>query len=606
MVPILFVLMLATPPSGTGADSLPRRSADPVSWSDPESRARALRALEEACRLAPRRADLWLAFGRACARAGHHERAKACFERAARAAPAAAEAWTSLGDAWKDEWLRRVDRAALDQARASYEQATVLAPEDAEPWASLAACALLRGDPRAGLRAALRANETDPRAPQPMWMLGASLFRLGSLAYADSAFREARRHLPDSLAARVERAGFVWAGHDPDLTTPENEAELDYLARFALALFLFSDQGAMHWDMRAELFVRYGPPSGIEFGPAWAQLGWEQELEFHYAPDAQRPLYAPGPIGFPYDMQVWHYPELGMDVTLWDRFLTSTYDLPYSKQREQDPRPDPATLAGRDDLVPFGDGRGVYRAMAPGLKRLPLEAECDRFPSGADARVVGSIRATGNSSDSLWGSWAVADSTGHVVATATARLDASTCEPARDRAGTFTTNVAPGRYRVDFAAWDGRGKRGVEHRALVVEAPPIGPTLSDLLLLCADVRAGSSPDPRRLEPAIGGRVSGGQLTLYCEIDRLLSDPARPARFRYRTAMYALDRSGKRRTNAGPVYDAVREESNLGSHRRQFVTAPLRGLPPGSYELVLEVTDETNGRAARRSSRFTRI
>ena len=66
----------------------------------------------------------------------------------------------------------------------------------------------------------------------------------------------------------------------------------------------------------------------------------EHELEFQV--ERRRSLaYAPAPIAYPYHLQVWHYPQLGMDVSMWDRSLAQTYELPYSHWQEQEPLPDP-------------------------------------------------------------------------------------------------------------------------------------------------------------------------------------------------------------------------------------------------------------------------
>lgn len=349
--------------------------------------------------------------------------------------------------------------------------------------------------------------------------------------------------------------------------------------------------------------MRYGPPASVEFNPAHAQLDWDSELEFHYAPDATRPFYAPSAIGFPYDLQVWNYPDLGMSIDLWDRFLTHEYDVPYSKAADLDPRPDPELLAERTDVIALADGRGVFHATAPGVRPFPLAASCARFPGRDGVRMLGSLRADAEPSDSVWGSWALADSTGHVVATETRRLDVSACEPGKRQVCTFATEVPAGDYRLDFAVWDRRGRRGVEHLRTSASKPGPGPLLSDLVLLCATSPQVAQPEAFRIEPDLDGHVAGSQLTFYCEIDGLLSDAARPASFAYRSEIFALDKKGRRA--ARPVYEAQREEQNVGSHRRQFVTAPIRELAPGGYEFVLEVTDQANASTVTRTVRFVK-
>ena len=219
--------------------------------------------------------------------------------------------------------------------------------------------------------------------------------------------------------------------------------------------------------------------------------------------------------------------------------------------------------------------------------------------------LLGSLRVRDAAADSFWGAWALVDSTGRIVARQTRSLDDSSCEPRRAQVASFGADLAVGDYRVDFAAWDRHGRRGVQHRRVHVAGAPPGPTLSDLVLLCGAPAPGTAAEPSRLEPAYDCRVAGSQLTLYCEIDRLLSDPARPAHFSYRSAIYALDAKGRRMAPAEAVYEATREERNLGAHRRQFVNAPIQSLVPGPYELVLEITDLTNASTARRTLRFVK-
>lgn len=605
----LIVAFFASSVAGTASgadttvvDSLARHArALLVDDGGVESRIAALRSFDRATSLAPERGDLWLEFGRACIRMGRPERAHACLLRAARLTPGDPAVWAALGEAWKEKWLAHVDRSSLDSARACFARAAALAPEDAPAWTALSALALLRGDPSAALRAGLRALEAAPGATRPRIAIAAALFRMGHGASADSAFRAAFLNLDEPLDLRLTDGGFDWNGNDPDLTTAENEARLEYLTRLSIVLYLFDDGGALRWDQRAEMFVRYGPPSSVEFNPAWAQLG-RDELEYHYSPTAVRPFYAPPPIGFPYDMQVWYYPELGMSVELWDRWFKRIYELPFSNVHDAEPSPDPLALAERGDLIALDDGRGVFRTTPPNSRPLALRAACARFPSGAGLRLLGSLRADAAPGDSLWGAWALADSSGRVLARETRRLDPANCRPEEGQVGAFTTELPPGLYRVDFAAWDGRGRYGLERREVRVGSPPPGLALSDLVLLCGSP---IEPQPQsvRLEPALSGRLSGAQFAGYCEISGLTPAADGTAVFTYRSLVLAVDRKGLPR--ARPAFEASRDVEHRGSHRRQFITVPIANLPSGEYEFVIEVTDRANGATARQSTRFVK-
>ena len=113
----------------------------------------------------------------------------------------------------------------------------------------------------------------------------------------------------DAVASATTDPSWV---SDPDLTTPENEVELNARARLAHALLLFRDERSLRWDLRAELFVRYGMPAAIEYNPPEATL--------EYFTKRRRPVFwAPPELRYPFNMQVWHYPQLGLSVVLWDQ-----------------------------------------------------------------------------------------------------------------------------------------------------------------------------------------------------------------------------------------------------------------------------------------------
>jgi hypothetical protein len=48
---------------------------------------------------------------------------------------------------------------------------------------------------------------------------------------------------------------------------------------------------------------------------------------------------------------------------------------------------------------------------------------------------------------------------------------------------------------------------------------------------------------------------------------------------------------------------MREDTQAGSMRRQFVLVPVQSLPRGHYELEVIVTDQVNGSMAKRSAEF---
>ena len=494
------------------------------------------------------------------------------------------------------------------------------APRDPEPRVALAALALVKGDVDLATRAARSALRCAPDAADVLLALGMAAYRAGALATADSAFRDAIPRLPPDTRRRFYDVSIIaghdlaattttpgnddslahafWRPHDPDLTTPENEAELNFQARVAQVLLLFCDRGRVRWDMRAELFVRYGIPGSIRQPPTTTRL---DEREFTYRRLGQV-VYAPDELAYPYDEQIWEYPELGMSVSLWDRSLTDSYELPVAYEGDPGPRPDPARIANRPDLVLLGDGLGVYRALPPGVTPMTAHAQLTRFPAGALTRLVAHLEAPGGPGDSLWGSWIVLAGDGGTVARGAGALSISACDPTRRRIGEFSAEVPPDEYRVDLAADDHHGRRGVVHLRAEVASPPGSLALSDLVLLCGAQAQAMDAGAIRLEPDFERRVAGARtVTVYFEVDHLALRPDGSSRFACTYALRPVDENSTIR--AQPAFEATREEENVGGHRRQFVSAPLRSLKPGSYDLEVELRDLTSGATARGTTRF---
>lgn len=608
-------------PSGVAisVDSLLARANRAFSQSDPAVRGRSLGELEEATLREPARADVWLARGRANLEMGHFALARTCLARACRLAPDDAIAWRSLALAWKMDWLCSVEPASLDHALDCSARACQLAPARAEDWTLLAALELVRGRPGPAIVAGLRGRAVDPEAAGPLLMLGSALFRSGEIALADSSFSAALPLLPADVRARFEDSRVVnpvrvsradtpdadpkaaaredWAAVDPDLTTPENEALLDFRTRVAMALFLFSERGEVTWDMRAELFARYGPPSSIDYNPAGGQIGWDTDLEFHF----------PGSrMSYPYNLQVWHFDALGMTVGLWDRSLMHHYELPTSETREMDPRPDPGLMAQRQDVVTLGAGRGVFRALPPGARPIRVSATVSRFPQADSARVLAHIFAPGTLTDSLQGAWAVAAVNGRVLMRGTQPLTPAACDPTDLRVAEFSALLPEGDYQLHLTVSGSGKRRGIARTSTRVEPSGPGLAMSDLVLMCTPPAVAIGPGGVRIEPQLLPRLSGtSDATIYYELDRLVTGDDGLARFVYTYTVRPVDPADPEISTRSPVFEASREESTPGSHRRQFVNVPVANLKPGWYELDLTVRDLRSDRSVMRRLRFRR-
>jgi hypothetical protein len=570
--------------------------------------------LERASLLDPGKLDIWLDLGRLCLETGQRSRGRGCYVRAGIVAPDDVRAQLALGAAWRWEWLSSFDDSALARARQSMERAAALAPERAAAWSELAALELVRGRLDLSLMAARRAQAADPAGWQPLIALACVSYRSGEMARADSAFRLARPRLPLEVRRRFgistwRPAGggevVSWSGTDPDLTTPEHEAELDYLTRVSLAVVLFRDANGLRWDMRTELFVRYGPPAAVDVNPLSSPLAY-QHNRYHTQKPAGHMFYTPPPLPYPYNVQAWSYPELGIRAELWDRSLTQSFELPVALQAEADPRPDPALLASRPDLVAMGGGRGVFRAMAPGSIPIAAQATITRFPSDQGAILVAHLITAGEPTDTLRGTWAVVAMDGHVLTRGSGSLSASSCDPTGKRVVDFTVAAPPGAYRVDLTVTGSGGRRGLVRLPTTIARPGPSLALSDLVMLCGMQGASVTPEAVRIEPDMDRRVTGSRpLMVYFEIDHLSLGTDGGARFTYTYSIHPVKHEQPEQGTAPVAFEASREESHDGTRRRQFVTVPMRSIRSGAYDLRIHVLDHVAGTVAEGTMRFVK-
>ena len=591
----------------TEADSLRSLARERLKLGTLDARRQAMTELERASQLAPDDHHVWLDLGRLCLERGERQRGRDCYDRARRAAPDDPRAWAELGAAWTWEWLSSFDDSALANAARDLQRAAELNPDDAATWARLSALLIARGRPRAAEHAAGLGLAASPHAWEPILALGCAAWRQSRPALADSAFALARTRAPDEVRQRFTAAPWTvddrespnW-DHlpDPDLTTPENEAELDYLTRLGLALLLFRDARGLRWDMRTELYVRYGPPAAVEINPVDRTEFWW--VRGFYSPNHR---YLPPPMFFPYTCQVWAYPDLGMAVELWDRTLSQTFVLPIATDDYADPRPNPALLANRPDLLALADGRGVFRTMAPGSRPVNAQGQVARFPTADGMLLLAHVVTAGVPTDTLRGAWAVVAADGRVVTRGSHLMSPSACDPSTQRVAEFSATVPPGEYYVDLSVSGTGGRRGLVRLDAAVAPPTDSLDLSDLVLVCGASTPVSS-DPVRIEPNLERRVSGNEpMAIYLEIGHLQPGHDGRSRFLYSTSIHPAGRDARRAGH--PVYEASREEDFDGTRRRQFITVPTRSIRRGVYELRIQVRDLVSGTQAASALRFER-
>jgi len=349
--------------SQTDPDSLYRRALRHLQAGTTQDRQFAMQELEQAVRNSGRRVDILHAAAWTYSALGHYGQAHHCLDRITQLEPDDARAQARLGQLWKWQWLASVDPADYSNALDHFLRAAKLDPRDLESRLAITALALVRNNRKLGMAAARSAELCAPGSVEAELAVGCAAYRCADVSTADRAFQSTLPRLPASLrrrftdprgaafdaplealsAGEADSASVVcWRDRDPDLTTPENEAQLDFLSRVALAVLLFRDDRGVRWDMRAELFARYGIPKSI-VPPPPPDADQDVETYLSFAP-MRYITTARGPevdIVFPFHMQTWVYPELGMSVPLWDRSLRESYGLPVTYGHDADPRPAP-------------------------------------------------------------------------------------------------------------------------------------------------------------------------------------------------------------------------------------------------------------------------
>ena len=602
------------------ASRLVARAAKHLALRTIDGRRAAVAELERATVLEPLDPDYQLMLGRAYYASGFVHVAMQRFARVVAMVPADAGAHYGLGLTWRRDWLRYLDTTSLARAVDHVEAAARLDSSYADAWLTLASLRLERHEPGAAAEAAAHAVAADPGRLEGALALAAANWRLGNVELAERGFRATIPRLPRSVRERFEdfapiaseqdtaiynplpaagRADFArrfWGDQDPDLTTPENEAQLEYWARVTQAYFLFYDPKHREWDQRGELYVRYGPPEKADYNPLSAKL-------YSTVGSFSQTMY-------PMNVMVWSWPRFGMTVVLEDRVLSEYYQLPQTMDRDPDPRPDPVALA-RLGVVSTHELRGVFPALPPASVPVRLEAEVARFQGENGPRVLAMLEAASAPGDSLTARVVVFDSTGHEVARAAHPLAPSACEATRYRVADFTHELPPGRYTVGLSVRAG-ARRGTARVPVELFAPDTTLALSDIVVTCGTpVTLGPSV---RLDPNPQARVTAGApLIVYFEIYHLTPGDDGQSRFEYEYRVKSAEPDPRiwiQRALAPrptvPELEASRAEANAGALRRQFVSVPVQSLPPGSFRIEILVRDLLTGQEARGSAPFTHL
>jgi GWxTD domain-containing protein len=611
-----------------------------------DDRLRASKALRHAIDLAPDDVDLRLALADLYYRQNYLTLARRQLQAALSRDKNSAPAYSKLGRLAMRDWRKFQRRESLELARHYWQDGARRAPTDAGPWLGLGVIALLDRDALGALSAGRQVlasctNVTPQNEGEALLLVGAGAYGVNRPAMADSAFTAAlahltgpvRDHLTDispaasdadtaafnALSSSGARAQFLdrfWKARDPDLTTPFNEARLEFLSRGTLAYFLYFDPRHHAWDERGWYLVRYGMPDSSEYNPLY---GINEQV---------------GTPAGTTNRLLWTYKSLGFSVLLEDRYLNETYDLPISMEQEVDYVPNPDSLAR---LVKQGGyeqaGRGVVHRVMPGQHGLPGFARVGLFrsvqgfdpqasvaPAGApaSARVEAWLSVEGTDVAEDLGGEAVVlrDSTFEEVARAPS-LSPALCMSDTVGVMQFNFDLPPGKYVVGLAARDSVHRASGNWRVPVeVTAAASGRLeVSDLELACGvDPGKRNSPFAKTdyaVVPNPGSRAPRDQpFGFYFEVYNLVSDEHGVGKvsIEYQIQSVRKDRRpfifkivNPRKND--PVVNVAKVDDVPGRARFQYVSANLKDESPGPYRIDVTVTDLASNAVVKKSLDF---
>lgn len=586
-----------------------------------ESRRMAIAELERATLLQPEEPRYQLALARAYYKAGFLSYARKRYEKVGRLSPGDFDSHMGMGLVWRRDWLKYLDEGSLELAIGHFQSAGRARPSNADPWLQLVPLRVERGELDSAFACAERALAAAPERAEARLATAYVSFRLGQIARAATDFERAIPGLPRLARERfddispvsseedtmtlhrlplTEQPRFIdrfWREHDPDFTTPENEARLEYWSRVAQAYFLYFNTKREEWDLRGEVYVRYGPPERAEYNP----LGERLSVSF-------------GAYGnYPANVLVWDYPSLGMRVALQDRLLSEHYLLPITLTHDPDPRPDPGRIGEDLGQLPTRGGRGVFPMLPPGTRELPFESVLARFEGASAPRLLAQVESEGGPAQDLSATWVVVDTSLAEVLRGSRTLSPSACEPEAMRVADFAGSLEPGTYTVSLSIRDGARGRGVHRREIALGASPRGLALSDLVISCGPpITAGAGAV--RPEPNPSARIPASDpVTGYFEIYNLAPGADGVSQFEY---VYSVESAEKDprvwiqrvlapRQKPDPI-TVSRAETHAGTLRRQFLTVPLGALPAGRYRLLVRVRDMRTGAVAATEAEFERL
>jgi GWxTD domain-containing protein len=619
---VVFGLVLSLLPGAAAATSREVQAAEllrdaraRIAVGTPDQRQFARGLLEDAHRLVPHDAEISHALARLYLEAdmlfAARRLANACIARDARDA----EAHFLLGEMWRREWIVRNEDVTRDRAIVSLARGLRLTPGDPARARMLVPMLEDAHERRSALEVAELAARARPKDPESLLLVGYAAQNAGELTLADQMYQRAlplldveRRRRYDDLSPLLgeaagipyrrlkaaERARFnasFWHGNDPDPTTPEHEAQVEFWARVTHSELLFGMNELGIWDLRAQLYIRYGAPRRIDrslvSSPVSTQLStWA----------------------------AWSYPELGMRIWIPALNPLGHYGSRFGLSDQPWVRAFPDSLRAHPELLSMQGGYAVFRRLPPDTELMPLRTAVVRFDGGAGAVLLAQAEVESAPAGRLRARWVLLDSASTVVSSTTSDVGASACEPSSMRAASFATNVAPGHYRLAVRVDDDAGRCALATQDVVIAAPRSSLAVSDLAVVCGSPAISIVPGSGvRLEPSTGLRPqSGDELLAYVEIYHLKPDPEGVSEFEYVCTVRPVQNDRRSwlaqaidpHSTTEPIVVTRRERGESGP-RRQFFTVPVRALPPGPYQMEVSVTDLHSGASTATLAEFIR-
>ena len=460
---------------------------------------------------------------------------------------------------------------------------------------------------------------------------GLAAYRTGELRDAELLFDEALRRLTaadrrdaidlgriirrrdaiayDALSAadRMQTDSAYWEAADPLLSTPENEGRLEFLARVASADLRFSDSDMRQTGWRTDrglIVIRYGePPVIATFAPSSTADAGD----------------AVGRV-----ITVWFYPTKDRQFVFTGppamNFSTFAGDMRGIAEEQREDAPfllDNVPFAVGIDTLPIqiarfrgrSDGEGqLVVAAAVNTAGLYETVELDR------SRLALSLRSGPPSRIAL-------------VSVDTVSVAIPSTRPVT-RTWTQRVPIGPTRVRIEAQDIDVVGAAARAQNEVEIARPAIGAFEISDVLIAERFTAPATPLKGFTESGVvpRGSVTLGQrelFSLYWEGYGLRPDKDGVVHLdvKVQVTLLDIDRAGDQRLSRvlGVVADAVgltregeqqlgvryQRDEALGDRDRvpQTTTIGLGTSPPGTYRLVLQVTDRTTGSVARTERLF---